>query len=254
MYNFDVEMPETIAEAVEALTREDAQPLSGGQTSDPYAKGAVGRTFRSGFAERDCRDEGRLDKRKWAALYRWRDNSCYRGRTKPRLLIRRWRPLRRGSVILPSATVAPSAALSRITTLRRATLRLYLGSGATIVTDTREIAADDYFLGMFDTALEEDEIVTEVRFPIPEAAHYEKHLQPASRFPLVAVYVAKFNDRVRVAVTGASENGVFRWTEAEAALNAQLRCRINCGPGGGRVQDDQRCARYRRHTARIWWV
>ncbi len=93
-----------------------------------------------------------------------------------------------------------------------------LASGATVVTNTREIAADDYFLGMFETALEEGEIVTEVKFPVPEAAHYEKHIQPASRFPLVAVFVAKFADGVRVAVTGASENGVFRWSEAEAAL------------------------------------
>lgn len=93
-----------------------------------------------------------------------------------------------------------------------------LATGATVVTNNREIAADDYFQGMFATALEEGEIVTEVKFPIPQASHYEKHIQPASRFPLVAVFVAKFADGVRVAVTGASENGVFRWTEAEAAL------------------------------------
>ena len=79
-----------------------------------------------------------------------------------------------------------------------------LGSGATIVTNTREIAADDYFQGMFETALDEGEIITEVRFPVPEAAHYEKFLQPASRFALVGVFVAKFADGVRVAVTGAS--------------------------------------------------
>lgn len=97
-----------------------------------------------------------------------------------------------------------------------------LASGGIVVTNSREIAADDYFLGMFETALEEGEIVTEVRFPVPEAAHYEKHIQPASRFPLVAVFVAKFRDGVRVAVTGASENGVFRWSEAEAALSTDF--------------------------------
>ncbi len=93
-----------------------------------------------------------------------------------------------------------------------------LGSGATVVTNAREIAADDYFQGMFTTALEEGEIVTEVKFPIPQAAHYEKFLQPASRFPLVAAFVARFSDGVRVAITGASNDGVFRWSEAEAAL------------------------------------
>lgn len=94
-----------------------------------------------------------------------------------------------------------------------------LGSGATIVTDTRQIAADDFFEGMFATALDEGEIITSVRFPVPQAASYQKFLQPASRFALVGVYVARFADGVRVAVTGASEDGVFRWAEAEEALN-----------------------------------
>lgn len=97
-----------------------------------------------------------------------------------------------------------------------------LASGATIVTNSREIAADDYFRGMFATALEEDEIITEVKFPVPLAAAYEKFIQPASRFPLVAVFVAKFDDGVRVAITGASETGVFRWTDAEAALSSDF--------------------------------
>ena len=87
---------------------------------------------------------------------------------------------------------------------------------------------------MFTTALEPGEIITEVRFPIPERAHYEKFIQPASRFPLVAVFVAKFADGVRVAVTGASESGVFRWTEAEAALSAALLGRGGQGDEAGR--------------------
>ena len=95
-----------------------------------------------------------------------------------------------------------------------------LASGAVIVTNNRAIAADDYFQGMFATALEEGEIITEVKFPVPQAAAYEKFIQPASRFPLVAVFVARFADGVRVAITGASENGVFRWAEAEEALSS----------------------------------
>ena len=93
-----------------------------------------------------------------------------------------------------------------------------LGSGATVVTNTRSIAADDFFQGMFSTALDEGEIITSVSFPIPQKAAYVKFNQPASRFALTAVFVAKFADGVRVAVTGASNNGVFRWAEAEAAL------------------------------------
>lgn len=75
---------------------------------------------------------------------------------------------------------------------------------------------------MFTTALEPGEIVTEIRWPIPVRANYQKFEQPASRFALVGVFVAQYDDGVRVAVTGASENGVFRWEEAEAALSANF--------------------------------
>jgi carbon-monoxide dehydrogenase medium subunit len=86
----------------------------------------------------------------------------------------------------------------------------------------REIAADDYFEGMFATALDEGELLTEIRFPVPEKADYKKFAQPASRFPLVGVFVAKYPDGVRVAVTGAGEEGVFRWAEAETALSSSF--------------------------------
>ena len=94
-----------------------------------------------------------------------------------------------------------------------------LATGATISTNTRDIAADDYFQGMFTTALNEGEIITSVTLPIPQAANYQKFAQPASRFALVGVFVAKYTDGVRIAVTGASEDGVHRWAEAEAALS-----------------------------------
>lgn len=97
-----------------------------------------------------------------------------------------------------------------------------LGSGATVVTNARSIAADDYFQGMFTTALDEGEIITAVSFPIPEKAAYVKFNQPASRFALTGVFVAKYAAGVRVAVTGASNNGVFRWTAAETALSANF--------------------------------
>ena len=94
-----------------------------------------------------------------------------------------------------------------------------MGGGATVVTNKRKIVADDYFQGMFTTALEEGEFVTGVTFPVPEKAAYVKFNQPASRFALTGVFVAKFKTGVRVAVTGASNNGVFRWAEGEAALS-----------------------------------
>ncbi|MEP6720379.1 MAG: xanthine dehydrogenase family protein subunit M [Variovorax sp.] len=92
-----------------------------------------------------------------------------------------------------------------------------LGSGATIVTSKREIAADDFFQGLFTTALEDGELITAIRFPIPKRAVYEKLRQKASHFPLVGVFLARYDDSVRVAVTGAG-NGVFRHKGLEEAL------------------------------------
>jgi len=93
-----------------------------------------------------------------------------------------------------------------------------LALGATIVTNQREIAADDFFVGMYTTALQEGELITAVRFPIPRKASYQKFRQGASRFALVGVFVAQTASGVRVAVTGAASS-VFRQSALEAALN-----------------------------------
>jgi carbon-monoxide dehydrogenase medium subunit len=93
-----------------------------------------------------------------------------------------------------------------------------LALGATIHTASRTIAADDYFQGLFTTALQEGELITAVSFPVPKAAGWQKFKQPASRFSLVGVFVARFDSGVRVAVTGAGA-GVFRCTELEQALS-----------------------------------
>jgi carbon-monoxide dehydrogenase medium subunit len=93
-----------------------------------------------------------------------------------------------------------------------------LASGATIITTQREIAADDFFQGLFATALNEGELITAISFPIPKRAAYEKLRQKASNFPLVGVFVAQFDEGVRVAVTGAG-NGVFRHAGLEQALS-----------------------------------
>lgn len=92
-----------------------------------------------------------------------------------------------------------------------------LALGATIVTDKREIKADDYFQGMYATALESGELITAIRFPVPKKAAYAKFRQPASRFALVGVFVALTDGGARVAITGAG-NGVFRHAGLEAAL------------------------------------
>jgi carbon-monoxide dehydrogenase medium subunit len=92
-----------------------------------------------------------------------------------------------------------------------------LALGATVQTNERAIPADDFFTGMFETALQQSEIVTAVSFPIPEKAAYMKFPNPASRYAMVGVFVAKTKSGVRVAVTGASSS-VFRQKDMEAAL------------------------------------
>ncbi len=95
-----------------------------------------------------------------------------------------------------------------------------LALGATIHTDKRSIEADDFFQGMFTTALEPGELITKVSFPIPEISNYEKFRNPASRYAMVGVFVARGPKGVRVAITGAGQGGVFRHAEMERALAA----------------------------------
>lgn len=92
-----------------------------------------------------------------------------------------------------------------------------LGLGATVRTDRRSLAADDFFVGMYETALEPGELIVEVSFPVPARAAWQKFKQPASRFSLVGVFVSQGPAGVRVAVTGAAAC-VFRAPPFEAAL------------------------------------
>ena len=95
-----------------------------------------------------------------------------------------------------------------------------LALGATIATSKRKISADDFFQGVFATALEQDEIVTAIHIPVPEKAGYAKFKNPASRYSMAGVFVAKGSAGVRVGVNGAGANGAFRATAMEAALSA----------------------------------
>ena len=96
-----------------------------------------------------------------------------------------------------------------------------VGLGATVHTNKREIAGDDFFTGMFETALEEDELVTKVSFPTPEKAAYRKFPNPASRYAVVGTFVSQGPQGIRVAVTGAGPC-VFRQSEMEAALTVNF--------------------------------
>ncbi len=125
-----------------------------------------------------------------------------------------------------------------------------LALGATIATNTRQIAAADYFRGLFETALEPNEIITHVRFPIPQKAAYVKFPNPASRYALVGVFVAKTAGGVRVAVTGAGASGVFRVKSFEDALNANFSAASLDGravPAAGLNADIHADSDYRAH-------
>lgn len=98
-----------------------------------------------------------------------------------------------------------------------------LGLGATVVTDRRRIAADDFFVGLYETARAPDEIVRCIEFPIPDIASYAKFVSPASRFSIAGVFIAKTGRIVRVAVTGAGSAGVFLAADLETTLAADFR-------------------------------
>ncbi|THH35903.1 xanthine dehydrogenase family protein subunit M [Aliishimia ponticola] len=251
MYNFDFEKPSTVADAVAALGQEDAQALGGGQTLIPTLKQRLASPSKlvslKGIPEMVgiCRgDDGALciggatphvqvaaeagDYPALAALASHIGDPAVRNR---------------GTIGGSLANNDPAACYPAAA----------LASGATIKTNSREIAADDYFQGMFTTALEEGEIITEVRFPVPEKANYQKFVQPASRFALTGVFVAKYADGVRVAVTGASEEGVFRWTEAEAALSSNFSAdAVPSAPSAdGMIGDIHGTPEYRAHLIAV---
>ena len=219
MYNFEYEAPSTVADAVAALAAEDAQALGGGQTLIPTLKQRLAMPSKlvslGGIAEMQGIEavDGAVSvggatthatvSAQAGAYPALAELASHIGDPAVR---------NRGTIGGSLANNDPSADYPAAA----------LASAAVITTNAREIAADDFFQGLFEAALEEGEIITGVRFPIPEAANYQKFVQPASRFALVGVFVAKYADGVRVAVTGASEEGVFRWAAAEAALNGRF--------------------------------
>jgi len=252
MYAFDIERPTTIGDAVSALGHEEAQALGGGQTLIPTLKQRLAAPAKlvslTGISEMKgicTADDGKL---------------CIGGGTchadvaagadaYPALAglagnIGDPAVRNRGTIGGSLANNDPSACYPAAV----------LGSGATVITSNREIAVDDFFDGLFTTALEDGEIITEVRFPVPEKASYQKFEQPASRFALVGVFVAKYADGVRVAVTGASEGGVFRWAEAEAALSANFAPEAIEGlsvDGSDMISDLHGSGAYRAHLVAV---
>lgn len=218
MYEFAYQRPATVADAVKALkASEDAKPVAGGQTLLPTLK------FRL------ARPAALVD---LSAIKELRGIKVEGGKVTI-------------GAMTPHAAVAASPevrkaipALAHLAGLigdpavrNRGTIggsisnndpaadypAAVLGLGATVQTSERTIAADEFFKGLFETALKPGEIVTAVSFPVPTKAGYSKFPNPASRYAMVGVMVANGPQGVRVAVTGAGAC-VFRWKEAEAAL------------------------------------
>lgn len=251
MYAFDIERPTTVAQAVEALKNDEAQALGGGQTLIPTLKQrlAAPETLVSltGIAELQgiSVSDGVISIGGGVT----HDDVAKSATAYPALAVLAGgigdpAVRNRGTLGGSLANNDPSACYPAVA----------LASGATIRTHAREIHADDYFEGMFETVLDEGEIVTGVSFPIPEVANYQKFVQPASRFALVGVFVAKYADGVRVAVTGAAEEGVFRWHEAEQALSGDFSAEALDGlshPGEGIIGDMHGSAEYRAHLIKV---
>jgi carbon-monoxide dehydrogenase medium subunit len=252
MYAFDFERPTTIADAVKALGAEDAQALSGGQTLIPTLKQRLAAPSKlvSLTGIPDLRGIRRADDGALCIGAATSHAEVAAGATAYPALAALAGQIgdpavrNRGTIGGSLANNDPSACYPAAA----------LASGATIVTDKRQIAADDYFQGMFETALDEGEIIVELRFPVPEKAAYIKFEQPASRFALVGVFVAKYADGVRVAVTGASEEGVFRWSEAEAALSSDFSAgaldALSVSPEG-MIGDLHGTPEYRAHLVKV---
>jgi len=252
MYNFELVKPSTVAEAIEALKADEAQPLAGGQTLIPTMKQRLaapevlvslagieemkGVTIADGRITIGGATTHATVAREVAEAY---PALAYLAGKIGDPAVRN-----RGTIGGSIANNDPAACYPAAA----------LASGATIVTNAREIPADDFFEGLFTTALDEGEIVTAVTFPIPEAADYQKFEQPASRFPLTGVFLARFAEGVRVAVTGAGEDGVFRWTEAEAALSAEFTREAIAGltvSPEGLMGDIHGSPEYRAHLVKV---
>jgi len=251
MYDFDFVKPKSVSEAAKAMKAEGAQALGGGQTLLPTMKQRLASpgvlVSLSGISEMvGVKSSGGVLTIGGATTHAQvaADAKAY-----PTLAALA------GNIGDPAVrnrgTIGGSIANNDPASCYPAGV---LGSGATIKTNEREIAADDFFTGLFETALGEHEIVVSVSFPVPEAACYMKFDQPASRFALVGVFVAKYADGARVAVTGASQDGVFRWSEAEAALSADFSAKALDGmspDGEGMITDLHGTGAYRANLAGV---
>ena len=250
MYDFAFHTPSTVADAVKALGEDfESKALAGGQTFIPVLKARLNKPSQI----IDLHKLGLVgitaapDKITIAAMTTHGEiaaNADIRARIPGLAKMAGWigdtAVRHRGTMGGSLANNDPSACYPAAA----------LAIGATIVTDRRSIPIDDYFQGMFTTALEQDELITAIEWPIPEKSNYEKFRNPASRYAMVGVFVARGPAGVRVAITGAAQNGVFRHTEMEAALSSNWSpdaIKDIKTPADGLNSDIHASAEYRAH-------
>ena len=220
MYDFAYQKPSSIDDALKALGSDgDAKALAGGQTFIPVLKQRLNKPSvvvdLSGLGLNQIRTEG--DKVVIGAMathHAIESNETIKERLPGLAKMASWigdtQVRHRGTMGGSLANNDPAACYPAA----------ILALGGTIRTNKRSIPADEYFQGMFTTALEPGELITAIEIPFAETSNYEKFRNPASRYAIVGVFVAKGPAGVRVAVTGAGQNGVFRQTEMEKALSA----------------------------------
>lgn len=249
MYEFAYTRPSSIAEAVRALAAEDAKALAGGQTLIPVLKQRLNKPS----SVVDLSGLGLIGIKVTA-------DAVTIGAMTTHAAIAASPEVQKGF----PALACLAAGIGDIQVRNRGTIggslanndpaacypAAALATGATITTTKRTIAVADFLQGLFTTALEPDEIITAVAFPIPEKAAYMKFRNPASRYAMVGVFVARTRDGARVAVTGAGQDGVFRHTAMEQALDRDWSPTAVAGvttPADGLNSDIHGSAEYRAH-------
>ena len=251
MYSFTFHRPETLRQAVNLLTKnEDAKLLAGGHTLLPTMKLRLAgppQLIDLSRIEGLARIELKGRSIEIGAMTRHVDVHTSPVVQQAAPVLAKLAGLIGDPAVRHMGTIGGSVANNDPTADYPAAC---LGLGATIVTNKRRIKADDFFTGMFSTALEPAEIITKVIFPLPKKAAYQKFRNQASRYALVGVFVAKRGGEIRVAVTGAGGNGVFRVTAFEEALKKRFSPKSLDGltvPATGLNSDIHGSAEYRAH-------
>lgn len=222
MYDFSYQKPGSVADAVKALAVTDAKALAGGMTFIPVLKQRLNKPSTvvdlSGLGMSGITVAGNV-----VTIGAMTTHATVAASADVRAKIPALADLAGGIgdiQVRHRGTIGGSLANNDPAACYPAAV---LALGATIKTDRRSISADKFFQGMFTTALEPNEVIVSVEFPVPEKAAYEKFRNPASRYAIVGAFVAKFPSAgVRVAITGAGQGGVYRHAGAEQALSANF--------------------------------